>query len=186
MEAKCNSQIRKMDVCCQIKEGKTMEENRKGFIMSVADIEQAARLSHDNKAGGHHNMQGYGFLTVATAAATHGMKGRELSKHIMLGLDKLQPGGGIEEHYHEFNAEMPVFDHVYYVISGRIQATVGDIERTVGADSLIYCPSNVKHSILNVGKGIAKVLRISGCAEGAEMGGAVYTKNKPGFMLQIR
>jgi quercetin dioxygenase-like cupin family protein len=153
-----------------------MEENRKGFIMSVADIEQAARVSHENKAGGHHNMQGHGFLTVASEAATHGMRGKELSKHLMLGLDKLRPGGGIEEHYHEFNAQMPVFDHVYYVISGRIRATVGATERTVGADSLIYCPSNVKHAILNVGKTTAKVLRISGCNEGAKMGGATYTK----------
>ena len=153
-----------------------MEENRKGFIMSIADIEQAWRISHKNEMGGHHNMQGYGFLTVASEAATHGMRGKELSKHLMLGLDKLQTGGGIEGHYHEFKDEMPIFDHAYYVISGRIRATVGDIERTVGADSLIYCPSNVKHSILNVGKGPAKVLRISGCNDGAKMGGAIYTK----------
>jgi mannose-6-phosphate isomerase-like protein (cupin superfamily) len=71
---------------------------------------------------------------------------------------------------------MPVFDHVYYVISGQIRATVGDIERTVGADTFIYCPSNMRHSLLNVGQDTAKVLRISGSGKGDKMGDAVYSK----------
>jgi mannose-6-phosphate isomerase-like protein (cupin superfamily) len=81
------------------------------------------------------------------------------SKYIMLGMDKLEPRGGIVEHYHVNNAEMPIFDHVYYVNSGMMLATVGDSERIVGADSLIYCPSNVRHSITNIGKRTAKILR---------------------------
>ena len=153
-----------------------MEENRKGFILSIADVEQAWRVEHGVEAEGHHNMQGYGFLTVASEAATHRMRGKELSKHLMLGLDKFPPGGGIAEHSHEYSAEMPIFDHVYYVISGRIRATVGDVEKTVGADSLIYCPSNIKHSILNVGKTTAKVLRIAACGDGEKMGGWVKQK----------
>ncbi len=97
----------------------------------------------------------------------------------MLGMDRLEPGGGIVEHYHVNNAGMPIFDHVYYVISGRIRATMGDSERIVGADSLIYCPSNVLHSITNVGKGTAKILRIKGSGEGDKTGTVVYTK-EPG------
>jgi mannose-6-phosphate isomerase-like protein (cupin superfamily) len=73
---------------------------------------------------------------------------------------------------------MPVFDHAYYVISGRIRATMGDSERIVGADSLIYCPSNVRHSITNVGKGTAKILRIKGSGEGEKTGKVVYTKEQ--------
>ena len=148
-----------------------MEENRKGFILSIKDIEKSWRIEHAADAEGHHNMQGFGFLTVATEAATHGMVGKELSKHLMIGLDKFPPGGGIVEHTHVYSAEAPVFDHAYYVISGRIEATIGDVKKTVGADSLIYCPSNVKHAILNVGKTTAKVLRIAGCGEGKIMGG---------------
>jgi quercetin dioxygenase-like cupin family protein len=80
---------------------------------------------------------------------------------------------------------MPVFDHVYYVISGKILAKIGDDERVVGADSLIYCPSNVRHSIKNVGNTTAKVLRMSGSAEGKKMGGPVYSK-KPSGELGVR
>jgi quercetin dioxygenase-like cupin family protein len=36
---------------------------------------------------------------------------------------------------------------------------------------LIYCPSNVKHAILNVGETTAKVLRIAACDQGKKMGG---------------
>ena len=58
-------------------------------------------------------------------------------------------------------------------------------ERIVGADSLIYCPSNVRHSIKNVGKTVAKVLRMSGSAEGKKMGGPVYSQ-KPSGELGVR
>ena len=151
-------------------------EKGKGFILSIKDIDKAWRIEHSADAVGHHNMHGYGFLTVASEAATHGMRGEELSKHLMLGLDVFPPGGGIGEHRHVYGPKAPIFDHAYYVISGKIKATVGDVERTVGADSLIYCPSNIKHSILNVGKTTAKVLRIAGCGEGNVMGGWVKEK----------
>jgi quercetin dioxygenase-like cupin family protein len=151
-----------------------MEETGKGYILSIKEIEQAWRIEHKADAGGgHHNMQGFGFLTVASEAATHGRVGLELAKHLMLGLDIFPPGGGIKEHRHIYGPDAPIFDHAYYVISGKIKATVGDVTRTVGHDSLIYCPSNIKHSILNVGKTTAKVLRIAACNEGAVMGGWV-------------
>ena len=149
-----------------------MEEVRKGFILTKKDLEQTWRISHGIKAGGAVDMGRYSFLDNQES------EGAACSKYIMLGMDKLQPGGGIEEHYHESSEEMPVFDHAYYVISGRIRATMGDIEKTVGADSLVYCPSNIKHSITNVGKGTAKILRIKGSGEGVKTGGAIFTKGK--------
>jgi quercetin dioxygenase-like cupin family protein len=150
-----------------------MEETGKGYILSIKDIEQAWRIEHKANAEGHHNMQGFGFLTVATEAATHGRVGKELARNMMLGLDVFPPGGGIKAHCHVYGPDAPIFDHAYYVISGKIKATVGDVERTVGHDSLIYCPSNIKHSILNVGKTTAKILRIAACNEGEVMGGWV-------------
>jgi len=150
-----------------------MEKPGKGFILTLNEIEQSWRIEHQADAEGHHNMQGFGFLTVASEALSHGKVGKELAKHLMLGLDIFPPGGGIKAHSHMFDAGTPVFDHAYYVISGKILATVGDTERTVGCDSLIYCPSNVRHAILNVGKTKAKVLRIAACNEGAVMGGWV-------------
>ena len=140
-----------------------MEESRKGFILTKKDLEQAGEDVDGRR---------YSFLD------NQGSEGEERSKYIMLGMDKLEPGGGIVEHYHVNNAEMPVFDHAYYLISGRIRATMGDSERIVGADSLIYCPSNVRHSITNVGKGTAKILRIKGSGEGEKTGKVVYTKEQ--------
>ena len=148
-----------------------MGKTNKGFILSKKDIEQSWRLEHKADAKGHHNMQGFSYLTVATEAAIHGMVGKELSKHLMIGLDVFPPCGGIQEHSHVFSNKAPIFDHVYYVISGKIKATIGNEEKTVGANSLIYCPSNIKHAILNAGKTTAKVLRIAACNEGAIMGG---------------
>jgi quercetin dioxygenase-like cupin family protein len=144
-----------------------VKDKRTGFIMT---IKEALR---GTGAEGHPGNQGYSYLRTVIAAAP---VGKEPSMYISLGLNKIQPGGGIEEHYHEFSDEMPVFDHIYYVISGHIKAKVGNIERTVGADSLIYCPSNIRHSITNVGDGLAKLLRVSGSAEGKKMGGPVYSK----------
>jgi quercetin dioxygenase-like cupin family protein len=135
-----------------------VEENRTGYIVT---IEEAAHGGGGAK--GHPGLKGYHYM-------------KEPAIYVSLGLDMIQTGGGIQEHYHECNVEMPVFDHIYYVISGQIRATVGDIEKTVGADSFIYCPSNVRHSILNVGQDAAKVLRITGSGKGQKMGDAVYSK----------
>jgi mannose-6-phosphate isomerase-like protein (cupin superfamily) len=146
-------------------------ETRTGYIMTINEAQRGGG------AEGHPGNQGYSYLRPTTAAVK---VGKEPSMHISLGLNKIQPGGGIEEHYHEYDAEMPIFDHIYYVISGRIRATIGDKERIVGADSLIYCPSNVRHSITNVGEGPAKLIRLSGSGEGARMGGPVYSKMPSG------
>jgi mannose-6-phosphate isomerase-like protein (cupin superfamily) len=149
-----------------------MGKNRNGFILTKKDLEQAWCAANTKNAGDTTDMHRYSFLD------NQGSDGEERSKYRMLGMDKLEPGGGIVEHYHVNNAEMPVFDHAYYVISGRIRATMGDSERIVGADSLIYCPSNVRHSITNVGKGTAKILRIKGSGEGEKTGKVVYTKEQ--------
>jgi len=67
---------------------------------------------------------------------------------------------------------------------GKILAKIGAEERVVGANSLIYCPSNVRHSIKNVGKTVAQVLRMSGPRR-QENGGPVYSK-KPSGQLGVR
>jgi quercetin dioxygenase-like cupin family protein len=108
-----------------------MGNGRKGFILTSKDLEQDWRTSQGISVKGPLDMYRYSFLD------NHN-EGKERSKYIMLGMDKLQPGGGIDEHYHKYDTETPIFDHVYYVISGRIRATIGDTERIVGADSMIY------------------------------------------------
>jgi len=55
------------------------------------------------------------------------LEGTEPSMHITESGRNLA-GWWVEEHYHE----PPVIDHVYYVVSGRIRATIGDVEKVVG------------------------------------------------------
>ncbi len=140
-----------------------MAETQNGFILPKN------KAAHGGGVEGNTATEFYDFLARSTERA---IPGTEPSKHIKLNLDILSPGGGVEEHYHE----APVVDHVYYVISGRIRATVGNITRTVGADTLIYCPSSTRHSITNVGKGKAKVISIDASAEGVRGGPLVYSK----------
>ena len=144
-----------------------MEGPQKGFILPKN------KAAHGGGVEGNIATEFYDFLARSTEKA---IPGTDASKYIKLNLDILSPGGGVEEHYHE----SPVVDHVYYVISGRIRATVGNIEQTVGADTLIYCPSNVRHSITNVGKSKAKVISIDASAEGVRGGPLVYSKMPSG------
>jgi mannose-6-phosphate isomerase-like protein (cupin superfamily) len=153
-----------------------MEETGTGYIMPIKEA------VHSLKREGHPDQDDFRFIRPSSEKDR---VGKMPSKHFMLTLDKINPGGGVEEHYHEYTADMPIFDHVYYVISGKILAKIGAEERVVGANSLIYCPSNVRHSIKNVGKTVAQVLRMSGSAEGKKMGGPVYSK-KPSGQLGVR
>ena len=150
-----------------------MEENGKGFILPIAEAaldnptDEVMVLSKEGqiqvvKSKPDPKMKVYPMLRPITSP----MKvGKEPSKYTLVSLEIIQPGGSLPEHYHEYNAEMPVFDHVFYVISGRVRAKIGNIEKTVGADTLIYCPSNLRHSLTNVGKGPAKYLLIAASPE---------------------
>ena len=139
----------------------------KGFMLTKK------KASHGAAVEGNTGMELYDFLRRGNEPV---IPGTEPSKHIKFNLDIISPGGGVEEHYHE----PPVVDHVYYVISGRILATVGDLKQVVGADTIIYCPSSVKHSITNVGKRVAKVISIDASEEGVKNGKLVYSKMPSG------
>ena len=151
-----------------------MGDYGKGFVVSVSELEHheyGMNTSHWN-----------GNVTSLLWPTTHKgqLSEKENAIHMMMGLGTFYPGGGIEAHYHEYSDDVPIFDHAYYVISGKIKAVIGDTVKIVGHDSLLYCPSNIKHSITNVGKVQAKVLRISACGEAAKMGEAIWTTWKPG------
>ena len=132
-----------------------------------------------NKGKSNPSLRVYPLLRPASVAAK---AGQEPSIYQWITLAKLQPGGVMEEHYFESNAKMPVFDSALLVISGRIKVTIGDIEKTVGPETLIYIPSNIKRSITNVGKGLAKYLAIKVVppGKGEKMGESVYSK-MPGW-----
>jgi mannose-6-phosphate isomerase-like protein (cupin superfamily) len=128
----------------------------KGFIRKLSDLEGRTGII------GHPDLTAFRFVRP----------GEDGSLHIGLTLDVIEPGGGIDPHYH---TDCAMFDHVYYVISGEIEAKLGDeAEETIGPDSIIYCPSNVTHSIRNVGKEESKVLRIGAAASGDMLGTLIY------------
>lgn len=149
-----------------------MGKNDEGFILSKTTIQPRKGI------GGHPDITAYRFLSTESQVfvepdAQLVKPAEQSSLYLMLTLDEIAPGGGIQEHYH---VDAPIFDHAYYVISGQIRATIGDTERIIGSDSLIYCRSNVKHSITNVGKDTAKVLRLGAAGSGDNKGRTIYTK----------
>jgi quercetin dioxygenase-like cupin family protein len=101
--------------------------------------------------------------------------GENGSIHLRMLLNEFEPGGGIELHTHEL---VPVADHAYYVISGKIKAVIGDKEEIVGPDTLLYCLTDTLHSIENVGDGPAKLLRIGAAATGDSSGKSIFVKDK--------
>ena len=101
--------------------------------------------------------------------------GENGSMHLRVVLDEIEPGGGIKSHFHELT---PVCDHAYYVISGEIMASLAGREEKVGPDTLIYCPTDVIHSIKNIGKSPAKLLRIGAAASGETGGRSVFVKHE--------
>ena len=146
----------------------------KGFIVSKSEL-------HTGEYGmntSHYNGNVTSFLNPTTSKGK--LTEKENAIHIMMGLGTFYPGGGIEEHYHVYAGDIPIFDHAYYVISGKIKAVIGDQVRIVGHDSLLYCPSNIKHSITNVGKRVAKVISIDGSGIGERGGKVVYSKMPSG------
>ena len=164
-----------------------MEEN-KGFILPLieavtADGGSEVKVLHEkgqiqtikNKGKGNPDLQVYPLLRPASVAYR---AGKERSKNQWVTLEKLQPGGSLDKHYNEYGPGMPVFDIALFVISGRVRVNLGEIERTVGPDTLIYIPSNVKRSVTNVGKGMAKYLamKVVTSRKGEKMGDTVYSK----------
>ncbi|MBI2908481.1 MAG: cupin domain-containing protein [Chloroflexi bacterium] len=133
----------------------------KGYIRSASEVEARKGIT------GHPNVTAYRLVHP----------GEDGVSYLLLTLDDIEPGGGIDAHYH---ADVDTFDHAYYVISGEIAAKVGDQEeKIVGEDTVIYFPSNVVHRIKNVGTTNAKVLRLGAAASGESHGKLVYMEPQP-------
>ena len=161
---------------------------RKGFIMSIAEAVPAEgpgdTVSIQDKKGqikvvrnknkALEKSELYKFLRPSSS---DDRVGKEPSMHLWINAYKMQPGGAVDPHYREYNnTDMPIFDEALYVISGRIRAKVGDIEKIVGPDTLIYFPSNAIVSLANVGKKAAKFLKIGASDEGKIQGKPIYFK----------
>jgi len=85
-----------------------MEETGTGYIMPIKEA------VHSLKREGHPDQDDFRFIRPSSEKDR---VGKMPSKHFMLTLDKINPGGGVEEHYHEYTADMPIFD--MYIMSFR-------------------------------------------------------------------
>ena len=160
-------------------------EGRKGFIMTI--VEAVSVKSPDDamvldkkgqirvfKSETQSKNQVYKFLRLSNSIEK---VGPEPSMHSWVTYFKLPPGGSIDAHSHEYNNDdKPIFDIVFFVIAGKLQVTLGEIQKIVGPETLIYCPSNVKIGFVNVGKGIAKFAKDGASNEGKIQGGPLYLK----------
>ena len=139
-------------------------EYNKGLIRRASEVEAKSSIE------GHPKMRVYRLLDTVQ---TETMPKEEGSLYLTVALDEIQPDGGVDPHYH---VDAPEFDHVFYVISGRILGRVGDKEEEVGPDGIIYCPSGLTHSIKNISSETAKVLAIVAFAPGETPGRSIFVK----------
>lgn len=95
-----------------------------------------------------------------------------LSNWLLVTLDIVEEGGGIDLHYHEGL----VADHAYYMIEGTAIATIGDRTYEVGPHSLIMFPCQTLHALKVTSKGGAKFLRLGAAPHGQASGNSVYVE----------
>ena len=68
------------------------------------------------------------------------------SRHLMLGLNCLEPGQSQAMHAHADQ------DKFYFVVEGVGDFVVGEEERTAGEGMVVWAPTGVSHGVSNNGK----------------------------------
>lgn len=89
---------------------------------------------------------------------------------LLVTLNLIEPGGGIDPHYHEGLTA----DHAYFLIDGRAIARIGDEEHEVRPNGLMVFRSDVVHGFRIVGDEPARVLRLGAAPDGIATGGSVF------------
>lgn len=126
----------------------------RGAVISLAEAEVHTGLE------GHPGLVAHRFVRPPS----------ELSRWLLVTLDVVEEGGGIDPHYHEGI----VADHAYFLIEGTAVATIGDEEIEVGPESLIVFPCQTVHGLRVTSPGGAKFLRLGASADGPASGNSVY------------
>lgn len=132
----------------------TSYDETKGAIIPIAEAE----LRDDLK--GHPGVAAHIFVSGPD----------ELSRWLLVALNIIEPGGGIDPHYHE-GLEA---DHAYFLLEGEVVARIGDDEFPVKENSLMMFNSKVVHGFRVVSPGGAKVMRLGASATGKSTGGSVF------------
>lgn len=92
------------------------------------------------------------------------------TRWLLVTLNIIEPGGGIDPHYHEGLTA----DHAYFLVDGRLLARIGDSEQLVDANSLMVFRSDTIHGFRVVGDRQARVLRLGAAPDGIATGGSVF------------
>lgn len=135
--------------------GEAGERSRvRGGVVRAGDIAPATSLP------GHPGTAAYRLVRPDT----------ERSRWLHLTLNVIEPGGGIDPHYHDGVDA----DHAYFVISGTVRARIGDDYFDVGPDELMVFPCGTVHGFTVTSDEGARVLRLGAAADGRTSGGSVF------------
>jgi len=80
-------------------------------------------------------------------------KGALQANHFVTGHSRIFVGGRIPPHSH-------ANEEVYVILSGKGKMTVGDESQVVEGFGVVYIPSNVEHSLTNIGNEELEILYI--------------------------
>ena len=129
--------------------------HRTGGVVRLADLAPHTGLV------GHPGLTAFRFVRPPS----------DLARWLLVTLDVVEHGGGIDPHVHEgLDA-----DHAYYVMSGEVLAQIGDERHEVGADSLMIFPCDTLHGFEVTSPGGARILRLGAAPDGRASGGSVFS-----------
>jgi quercetin dioxygenase-like cupin family protein len=131
-----------------------MESSEAGGVIRLSDVQARTGLQ------GHPGLVAHRFVRPPDP----------LSRWLLVTLDVVEHGGGIDPHYHEGL----VADHAYYMIEGTAVATMGEREYEVGPDSLIVFPCQVVHGLRVTSPSGARFLRRGASPDGRSSGNSVF------------
>lgn len=103
------------------------------------------------------------------------------TRWLLVTLNLIEPGGGIDPHYHEGLTA----DHAYFLMDGHAIARIGDEQHEVRPNGLMVFRSDVVHGFRVVGDTPARVLRLGAAPDGVATGGSVFVDHdwRPGGSL---
>jgi mannose-6-phosphate isomerase-like protein (cupin superfamily) len=127
-----------------------------GYVLSRSEIEPLTNVK------GHPNMNIYRFARPF-----------ETSRWLLVALNDVEEGGGIDLHYHEHMDA----DHAYFVIDGEVIAWIGEREFRVGPLSIMFFPTGTLHGFKVVSPGGARILRLGASPDGIATGNSVWVND---------
>lgn len=92
------------------------------------------------------------------------------TRWMLITLNVVESGGGIEPHYHEGLQA----DHAYFVLKGTATARIGDEEFEVRENGLMVFKSDIVHGFRMTSPDGGLILRLGASPDGRARGGSVF------------